>query len=250
MDRTVTFETHDHVGVISLNRPAVLNAQNRRMLAELSVVLTAAGEDEAVRVVVLRGEGRAFCSGHDLAEGFSYADRDVAIAALEAQQEVTRRIAGLPKPIIAALHGYALGGGCEWALNCDIRVAAEGTLLGFPEVALGTVITNAGTRLLPLLVGLGRALDLVLTGELIEARKAEKWGLVSRVVPEAELLSATMDLAHRVARNPPLSLRLMKEALYREAAGGLDATLRAEIADAMKTAFAQGDAQGDDHAGA
>ena len=246
MDRTVRFETHDHVGVISLNRPAVLNAQNRRMLAELSVVLTAAGEDEAVRVVVLRGEGRAFCSGHDLAEGFSYADRDVAIAALEAQQEVTRRIAGLPKPIIAALHGYALGGGCEWALNCDIRVAAEGTMLGFPEVSLGTVVTNAGTRLLPLLVGLGRALDLVLTGEMIDARKAEQWGLVSRVVPDAELLSATMDLAHRVARNPPHSLRLMKEALYREAAGSLDATLQAELVDAMTMAFAHGDA----HAGA
>jgi len=246
MDRTVTFESHDHVGVISLNRPAVLNAQNRRMLAELSVVLTAAGEDEAVRVVVLRGEGRAFCSGHDLAEGFSYADRDAALAALEAQQEVTRRIAGLPKPIIAALHGYALGGGCEWALNCDIRVAAEGTMLGFPEVSLGTVVTNAGTRLLPLLVGLGRALDLVLTGEMIDARKAEQWGLVSRVVPDAELLSATMDLAHRVARNPPHSLRLMKEALYREAAGSLDATLQAELVDAMTMAFAHGDA----HAGA
>ncbi len=240
MDRAVVFKQHDDIGVISLNRPAVLNAQNQRMLVELSATLTAAGEDETVRILVLRGEGRAFCSGHDLTEGFSHGDRSAASVALEAQQEVTRRIAALPKPIVAALHGYVLGGGCEWALNCDIRVAAESTKLGFPEVGLGTVITNAGTRSLPLLVGLGRALHLVLTGEMIDARTAERWGLVSRVVPDAELLPATMELAGRLARNSSLSMRLMKQALCREACGALESTLQAEIVDAMTTAFAEG----------
>ena len=246
MNPTVTFERDGDVGVVSLNRPTVLNAQNQRMLTELAAILTAAGQDETLQVVILRGEGRAFCSGHDVSEGFTYPDRDAGLRALQAQQEITRCIVGLPKPIIAALHGYALGGGCEWALNCDIRVAAEGTKLGFPEVSLGTVITNGATRLLPSLVGLGRAMDLILTGEVIDARTAEQWGLVSRVVPEAELLSATMDLAHRVAHNSSLSLRLMKRALHREATGSIDATLLAELTDALTAAFAREN----DHAGA
>jgi enoyl-CoA hydratase len=138
---------------------------------------------------------------------------------------------GMPKPVIAAVHGYALGAGCEWAMNCDIRIAAEGTRFGFPEASVGATVTNAGTKLLPLLVGLGRAKELVFTAEKIDAREAERFGLVNRVVPAEMLMETAIDMAAKIARNSALSLALSKKALNQGACQGFEETLEHEARD-------------------
>jgi len=137
------------------------------------------------------------------------------------------------KPVIAAVHGYALGAGCEWTMNCDIRIAAEGAKFGFPETGIGTTVTNAGTKLLTLLVGLGRAKELVLTSRMIEAKEAKEWGLVSEVVPLNALEETTMDMARKIAKNPTMSTRLAKAALNQAVNESYEQTLEREVKDAV-----------------
>jgi enoyl-CoA hydratase/carnithine racemase len=228
---TVLYAKDAPVAVISLNRPEVLNAQNRRLVVDFLAALQAAAADPDIRVVIVRGEGRAFCAGDDLSEDHRIADPQEGLRMIERLQETTRAIMTMPKPVIAAVHGYALGAGCEWAMNCDIRIAAEGTRFGFPEAAVGATVTNAGTKLLPLLVGLGRAKELVFTTEKIEAAQAERWGLVNRVVPAGELMAAALETARRIARHSALSLSLSKLALNRAAHQSLEETLAQEGRD-------------------
>jgi enoyl-CoA hydratase len=137
------------------------------------------------------------------------------------------------KPIIAAVHGYALGAGCEWAMDCDMRIAAEGTKFGFPETGVGATVTNAGTKLLPLLVGLGRAKEMVFSNEMIDAKQAEQWGLVNRVVPLEELEKAAMDMAKKIAEKSALATHLSKKALNQGVYQDFEQTLEQEIRDAM-----------------
>ncbi|MBW2370242.1 MAG: enoyl-CoA hydratase/isomerase family protein [Deltaproteobacteria bacterium] len=231
---TVLYKTNEGVAEISFNRPHVLNAQNRQLVKDFITALKASENDPEVKVVIVKGEGRAFCSGDDLSEEYEDVTTTAqALAEISRLQEITRIILKMPKPVIAAVHGYALGAGCEWCLNCDIRIAAQGTKFGFPETGVGFTVTNAGTKLLPLLVGLGKAKELVFTGNKIDAVEAEKLGLVNKVVLQEDLLKEAYALAERIKEKSQLSIALSKHALHSGLTAGFDETLEREARDAL-----------------
>ena len=210
MGETVVYERIGKVGIVKLNRPHVLNAVNDELVGDFIRVLQEAKDDPQSRVLILKGEGRAFCAGADLKEGVKERSIEDYREHVYAEQEVSRLILNIDKPVIAAIHGYALGAGCEFALNCDIRIAAEGAQLGFPETSVGATVTNAGTKTLPAIIGVGRAKEMFLTGGWIDAKKAEEWGMVNKVVPLEELDKAAMEMAEKIANNYPLALGLNK----------------------------------------
>jgi enoyl-CoA hydratase len=205
---------------IVLDRPAKLNALSGPLVAALMAALDAAVADPAVRVIVLEGAGRAFSSGYDLGEEVEGGiDGPVQWRAfLAADIAATLRILDCPKPVIAQVHGYALAGGLEIAMACDLIVAAEGTRLGEPEIRYGSAPV---TLLMPYLVGQKKTRELLLTGDLIDAAEAERIGLVNRVVPIEQLAAEVDRLADRLARTPPEVMSLTKQMLNRamDAAG-------------------------------
>ncbi len=229
----VLYRKVESIAVITFNRPEVLNAANNQMTREFLLALRQAEDDSEVKAVVLRGEGRAFCAGHDLKEDTTGETLEESLGLIEELQETTRVMLRMGKPVIAAVQGYAVGAGCEWTMNCDIRIAAEGAKFGFPEASIGTTVTNAGTKLLTLLVGLGRAKELVLTSRMIEAKEAKEWGLVNEVVPLHALEQTAMDLAGKIAKNPVMSTRLAKAALNSAVNEDFEQTLEREARDAM-----------------
>jgi enoyl-CoA hydratase len=207
-----------------LDRPAKLNALNGELVAALTGALDAAEADPEVRVVVIEGAGRAFCAGYDLTE-----EAEGAIAGPAAWRDVlaadvaaTLRLLDSPKPVIAQVHGYALAGGLELAMACDLIVAAEGTQLGEPEIRYGSAPV---TLLMPYLIGQKKTRELLFTGDLIDAAEAERIGLVNRVVPADRLAAEVDGLADRLARTPPEVMGLTKRMLNRamDAAGFRDA---------------------------
>ncbi|MCL6452731.1 MAG: enoyl-CoA hydratase/isomerase family protein [Alicyclobacillus sp.] len=215
------------VATVTLQREKQLNALNRAVLTKISEVAAAVAERSDVRVVLLRGAGRAFAAGADIAQmrDFSAADAEAfsrlgqaAFAALEA----------LPQPTIALVHGYALGGGLELAMACDIRIAAEGAKFGQPEVTLGVVPGFGGSQRLPRLIGQGNALYLLLTGEMVDAAEAMRLGLVSKVVPQDELETAGRQLAERLLTLGPYALAGVKRTVYEGAELDLHSGLRME----------------------
>ncbi len=198
---------------ITINRPAKLNALNRALVAELGDAVAAAGADSAVRAVVITGAGeKAFVAGADIAEfvGLSPAD---AQAMARAGQGVFETIAALPKPVLAAVNGFALGGGCELALACHMRVASTTAKFGQPEAKLGLIPGYGGTQRLARLVGRGRALELLLTGGTVDAPTALAWGLVNRVVEPGELRPAAQRLAEATGAVSPLAAARCLEAV-------------------------------------
>jgi enoyl-CoA hydratase len=206
------------VAVITVNRPKVLNALNAPTLDELRRALRAIATDEAVRAVILTGAGeKSFIAGADineLAEQTPVTGREHAMRG----QHVLAFIENLGKPVIAAINGFALGGGCELAMACSIRLAADTAKLGQPEINLGIIPGYAGTQRLARLVGRGRALEILLTGDMIGADEAFRLGLVNRVVPAAELMGAARALAAKLAAKAPVAMRYILDAVNR----GLD----------------------------
>ena len=213
------FDLQDGVAVITIDRQEALNALDQDVLAELALAFDVAETDAEVRALVVTGAGRAFVAGADIAElqrlSDAFAGREAALMG----QEVMNSLAAMPFPTIAAVNGFALGGGLELALAADLRVAAPGARLGLPEVGLGLIPGFGGTQRLPRLIGKGRALDLIFTGRHVDAEEALRIGLVDRVADDA--LQAALDLARQAARNAPVALGLAKEAVVR----GLDVTL-------------------------
>ncbi|MBI4467364.1 MAG: enoyl-CoA hydratase/isomerase family protein [Acidobacteria bacterium] len=209
------YEKRDPVAVITVNRPKVLNALNRRTLEELDAAVREVIADDSIRVGILTGAGeKAFVAGADINELAQLAPvvgRDYGLYG----QSVLDRIEGSPKPFIAAINGYALGGGCELALACALRVASENARFGQPEVKLGLIPGYGGTQRLGRLVGKGRALQIVLTGEQITAEQALKIGLVNEVVPLPDLIAEAENLAKKIAANAPLAIRFCLEAVNR-----------------------------------
>ena len=234
---TVLYDRRDTVAFISLNRPEKLNAQNRRMTQDLLAALRRAEADGAVRSVVLTGEGRAFCAGHDLSEATLPSTLEEHIADVEALQDITATIVKMGKPVIAAVHGYAVGAGCEWAMNCDLIIAAEGTQFGFPETSLGSAVSNGGTKILPLLVGLLRAKEMILLNRVIDADLALNWGLVNRVVPPASLRAEAAAAAEKIGRSPALANRLAKSAINQALHLDIGQALRMELNDMVITSL-------------
>lgn len=205
--------------VLTLSRPETLNALHTGLLLEISTALELVVVDHKVRALVITGEGRAFAAGADVEGLASLTDAFSGREASLAGQDVMNSLAALPLPTVAAIEGYALGGGLELALACDLRVASPGTRLGLPEVGLGLIPGYGGTQRLPRLIGLGRALDLILTGRHVLAEEALALGLISQVSDRP--LEAALELAAVTARNAPTALGLAKEAVIR----GLDVTL-------------------------
>ena len=208
----VLYEKRDGIAYVTINRPKVLNALNTPTWKDMRTAFEDARDDVAVRGVILTGAGnKAFVAGADISEL-------AHVAAFEAEQssrfgqEVLDVIENLGKPVVAAVNGFALGGGCETAMACTIRIAADSAKFGQPEVALGLVPGGGGTQRLPRLVGKGRALQLILSGETISAQEAYRIGLVNEVVPAAELIPRAEAILKRIASNAPIAVKLALEA--------------------------------------
>lgn len=223
---TIIYEKDEHgVARLTLNRPDVLNAVNLQMRDELWSAFHAFRDDPDARVLVVRGAGRAFCAGADITE-FGTAPSYVEARRARRERDLWGLLLHLPKPAIAAVHGYALGAGCEMALLCDLRVASDDAQLGLPEVSLGYIPSAGGTQTLPRTIAPGVALHMVLSGDPIDAQEAYRRKLVHRVVARAELDAAAEAWARALASRPPLALAYAKEAVVR----GLDLPLREGLA--------------------
>jgi 2-(1,2-epoxy-1,2-dihydrophenyl)acetyl-CoA isomerase len=212
MAESLQFEVANHVATLTLNRPEKLNAFTYEMLETWSKLLEQCGQRDDIRVVVLTGAGRAFCAGGDVDSFGAIAATTASAIQSEVRytQQVQRAITRLNKPVIAAINGFATGAGLDIALACDMRFAAESARMAESYVRLGLLPGFGGTWLLPRLVGLGRAMEIVTTGDFVEAREAERIGLVNRVYPDVELLPKTLEIAQRIADNPPLSVQAIK----------------------------------------
>jgi enoyl-CoA hydratase len=234
MEKTVLYQRDGHVAFITLNRPKVLNAINDAWIHDLVAAARQAHEDDEARVVVVRGEGRAFCAGADLKETprrqelMSYRDHHT-----DPMQEIARRFRSLRKPVIGQVHGYAVGGGCELAMLADMRIAAAGTKFGFTEVRVGATVTMGGLYNLARIVGLGRAFELLYTTEMIDAEEAYRIGLVNRVVTAEQLAETVRALAEKMSGNFPFEMSLTRNSVYRALDMDFDAAVEEETAAAL-----------------
>jgi enoyl-CoA hydratase/carnithine racemase len=230
------------VRILTLNRPHRLNAIDPALLEDLISALHAADRDPGTGCVVLTGAGRAFCSGDDLKDfGAQAGDEASTRAYIERIQDVTRTMVLGDTPVVGAIRGWAVGGGLEWVINCDFAIAAEATRFFFPEISWGVFVTGGVTELLPRLVGLQRARELIMLGDRFDAAQALAWGLLHRVVPDAELMPAALALARRIAGLPPGPVRDLRRILARRS--GLDVAMAAET-DATVRGFLDPDTAG------
>ncbi len=209
------YEKQGAIAYVTLNRPKVMNALNHRTWEDLRAAFEDARDDAAVRGVILTGAGdKAFIAGADISE-LAHLSAVEASTSSSFGQAVLDLVENLGKPVIAAVNGFALGGGCETAMACTIRIASEKAKFGQPEVALGLVPGGGGTQRLPRLVGKGRALQLILSGEMISAQEAHRIGLVNEVVPAAELIARAEAILRKIFSNAPVAVRLSLEAVHK-----------------------------------
>jgi enoyl-CoA hydratase len=217
----VLYEKRGAIAYVTLNRPKVLNALKQAVFAELKSAFEDARNDASIRGVILTGSGdKAFAAGADIAEISNYTGIEAGEATRRAQ-EVTEIIENLGKPVIAAVNGFALGGGCELSMACTIRLAVEGAKFGQPEVKIGIMPGAGGTQRLPRLVGKGRALQLILTGEVISAQEAYRIGLVNEIVPSSNLIPRAEAILNQIISNAPLGVKFSIEAVNK----GLEASV-------------------------
>ncbi len=232
-------EKHDRIAVLTVNRPAKLNALNIATRNEILAVLDTLQADVEVRVLVITGAGdKAFIAGADISEfagQTALSQRDIMT-----QRRAFDAMESFPKPVIAMINGFCLGGGLELALSCDIRVASSKAQFGQPEINLGVIPGGGGTQRLTRLIGEGKAMELILTGEMITAAEAQALGLVNHVFAPEELQAKTLALAAKIAEKSPVALRMAKEAVKTAARAGLDEGLRREV-DLFSLCFASED---------
>lgn len=210
--QNIVVATEDGIGLVTLNRPEVLNALNQATMDELVDALEAFDRDDGVRCIIITGSGRAFAAGADIKE-MAGATAVQMLAGYRFQQ--WERIRHIGTPLIAAVSGFALGGGCELAMLCDMIVASETAQFGQPEINIGLMPGAGGTQRLTRAVGKARAMEMVLTGRSISARQAEAWGLVNRLVPVEVVLDEAKRLAQEIAARPAVAVRLAKEAVLK-----------------------------------
>ena len=210
--RNILYEKRDGLAIITLNRPKVLNALNHDVFQEIGRAFEDAGADDAVRVVIVTGGEKVFAAGADIGDMAEVGPLTM-FKRNEGTHAVFRRVETLAKPVIAAVCGYALGGGCELALACDLRIAGESARFGLPEIKLGIFPGAGGTQRLPRLVGMARAKEMMYTGDMIDAATAEKIGLVNRVVPDGEVMATAEKLARKLAGRGAAALALLKTAI-------------------------------------
>ena len=222
---TVTRDADEpRLALVTLRRPEVKNAINKAMVAELTHAFDSM-RDSDIGCVILSGDGPDFAAGADIAE---LRERKALESLAAINSALFAKIENFPAPVIAAVRGYALGGGCELTLACDIRLAGESAQFGQPEVNLGIIPAAGGTQRLPRIVGLGRAKELVLTGFIIDAQEAYRIGLVNKVHPDAEVMAAARKMAITIIKKGPLAVRMAKAALNQSARMGLDSGLAFE----------------------
>lgn len=212
MSQTVLFDREDRVAVLTVNRPDKLNALNQQVRDETLEHLETIENDDSLGAVVITGQGeKSFIAGADIGEfeGRSPFDQREAMRF----PRVFDVMSSFPKPVIAMINGFCLGGGCELAMSCDLRIAADVARLGQPEIKLGLIPGGGGTQRLPRLVGMGNAMRMILSGDMIGAEEALRIGLVDQVVPAGDLRSTTLELAQKIASMSPLTVRVAKEAL-------------------------------------
>ncbi len=206
------FERKGNIGILSINRPEALNALNSNVLKELDEAIDMIEVDEKIHILIITGEGRAFVAGADIGE---MKDMNILEARRFAEKglKVFRKIELMEKPVIAAVNGFALGGGCELSMCCDIRIASEKAKFGQPEVGLGIIPGFAGTQRLARLVGIGKAKELIFTSEMIDAKEAYEIGLVNKVVPAEKLMEVSMNMAEKITKNGQIAVRFAKTAI-------------------------------------
>ena len=233
----VSLSVENGIATILLDRPEVLNALDQVMWEELVAAVRGAAIDPDVRVAIVTGEGRGFCVGADLKEtSWRGESQDQSRRRIERNnQQLAREMVGAPIPIIAAINGYALGGGVEIALAADMRIAAVSARFGFPETTIGRFISGGASLLLPKVVGIAWAKRMIYTGAQVDAVKAEVIGLVEEVVPNEDLQERAMDLARTIASNAPVSIALAKRVLDRVSIGDLETALAFETEGLLAT---------------
>ncbi|HMO23191.1 MAG TPA: enoyl-CoA hydratase-related protein [Candidatus Melainabacteria bacterium] len=210
--RNILTDKDGAIAIVTLHRPKVLNALSHELMEELVQALTDFDQDEEVRAIVLTGSERAFAAGADIKE----MSEETTIGIMLKDQFATwDRIKEIKKPIIAAVSGYALGGGCELMMNCDIIIAAESAQIGQPEINIGVIPGAGGTQRLTRAVGKQKAMEMILTGQPISAREAKEYGLVNKVVPNELYLEEAMTMAREIAKKSPVATRLAKEAILK-----------------------------------
>ena len=214
------FNKKDNVAILSINSPETLNALSSTILNELNDAIDEIIRDEEIYVLIITGEGRSFVAGADISEMHGL-DADSARSFSEKGNQLFRKIELMEKPVIAAVNGFALGGGCELAISCDIRIASEKAKFGQPEVGLGITPGFGGTQRLSRLVGISKAKELIFSCEVINGLEAEKIGLVNRIVPPEELMCATLALANKIVSNGQIAIRYAKSAINK----GIDTDL-------------------------
>lgn len=225
----IIYKKDDGIGLIKLNRPKVLNAMNRQLWIEIQDALENVKQDDAVKALIITGEGRAFSTGADLKDSKDRSVEDYRIY-LESLQEASRKIIRFEKPIIAAINGYALGSGYELALACDIRIAAKEALIGSPEAKVTSSVTGGAFRLVQDLVGPGKARELLFTAENITGQEAERIGLVNKAVPLDDLMDEAFAMAEKIVANSSFSLKIIKKGfLMARGESSLEALMDYEI---------------------
>ena len=239
--RNIQVERDGLLAVVTVNRPDALNALDTTTMGEINQAMRELGEDDGVAAVIVTGAGKAFVAGADIVE-LSKLGGMKAREASRLGQETFSRIENIPKPVIAAINGFALGGGLELAMACDVRIASSKAKMGQPEVKLGTTPGFAGTQRLPRLVGLGRAMEMLLVGEPIDAETALRYGLVTKVVEPESLMAAAKELAAAIVSRGPAAVALIKACVNRGVNADIEVGGSYE-SEAFATCFALGEAQ-------
>lgn len=214
MAKFILKEYVENVLIVKINNPGALNALNSEVLSEIGEAFDEAAKDSNINAIILTGEGKAFVAGADIAE-MSTLNAEQGKVFGEHGSRVFRKIETMPKAVIAAVNGFALGGGCELAMACDIRIASEKAKFGQPEVTLGITPGFSGTQRLSRLVGLGKAKELIFTGNIIGAKDAKEIGLVNEVVEPERLMEVALEMAKKIASNAQIAVRYSKEAIDR-----------------------------------
>ena len=201
-DENLLVTSADKIALVTINRPTRLNALNKETITELNAAFKQLEKDDAVKVIILTGSGeKAFVAGADISEFADFDAQEGSELAARGQELLFDFVENLTKPVIAAVNGFALGGGLELAMSCHFRIASENARMGLPEVSLGVIPGYGGTQRLPQLVGKGRAMQMIMTAQMIDAATALNYGLVNKVVPQADLIECCKEIAHQIMKN-------------------------------------------------
>ena len=244
--QNLIYEVKNHIAVIRLNRPKAMNSLSMALLTELDDVFTNMSRDRSILGVILTGEGKAFCAGADLTGGSNENASPNSGERFHDQMSwihsIYHKIENFERPVVAAVNGYALGGGCELSLVCDFRIASERAVFGLPEVGLGVMACYGGPQRLPRVVGAGVAKEMLYTGKKISAQEAKEVGLVNRVVPAENLMEEVMAVMEQIAQNAPISVKYSKICVNKGLEMPLDYALEFER-DLLPLCIATEDAQ-------